>query len=354
MQTARGSGDAAQPGSSRRCCCAGGAGPLPRSPGVPCPPGPPCRSGKYDGPEAQRLAVLKAAATGGAAYVDVELKVAHVFFAGEHNPSHTSSKMHLPLCGRGAPACRRHADAAPHRSPPRSQGRRRAAHRQDHCFLARLRAHGERGGAAGAGGAHPRQRRRRGQVCHHGQRHQRCAAPRRALACAGQAGPRGRAFCRPHGRADSLPAHTEPPPAVPHPAQTRGACCRCCAPALCPASRWPWGSGARSRACWRPSTEASSRLGPSRPSARRVRWAGRARVRCTRGTQGVCAGAQAPGSPAHSPAAHSPAPPPAACRSPRPAHAAAAERHVRSAAAAARHGRVWHCGQPREPQVGGV
>lgn len=40
-----------------------------------------CR-GKYDGPEPQRLAVLKYAARLGASHVDVELKVATYFFAG--------------------------------------------------------------------------------------------------------------------------------------------------------------------------------------------------------------------------------------------------------------------------------
>ena len=40
-----------------------------------------CR-GKYDGPEPQRLAVLKYAALLGASHVDVELKVATYFFAG--------------------------------------------------------------------------------------------------------------------------------------------------------------------------------------------------------------------------------------------------------------------------------
>lgn len=39
-------------------------------------------SGKYDGPEAPRLAALRLAATLGVAYVDIELKVATVFFAG--------------------------------------------------------------------------------------------------------------------------------------------------------------------------------------------------------------------------------------------------------------------------------
>ncbi|EFN57759.1 hypothetical protein CHLNCDRAFT_143054 [Chlorella variabilis] len=38
--------------------------------------------GKYDGPEPQRLAALRLAALSGAAYVDVELKVAPAFFAG--------------------------------------------------------------------------------------------------------------------------------------------------------------------------------------------------------------------------------------------------------------------------------
>ncbi len=41
-----------------------------------------CR-GNYDGPEPQRLAVLKYAAHLGASHVDVELKVATYFFAGE-------------------------------------------------------------------------------------------------------------------------------------------------------------------------------------------------------------------------------------------------------------------------------
>ncbi len=45
-------------------------------------PGPLCR-GNYDGPEPQRLAVLKYAAHLGASHVDVELKVATYFFAGE-------------------------------------------------------------------------------------------------------------------------------------------------------------------------------------------------------------------------------------------------------------------------------
>lgn len=39
--------------------------------------------GKYDGPEAQRLAALRLAALSGAAYVDVELKIAPVFFAAK-------------------------------------------------------------------------------------------------------------------------------------------------------------------------------------------------------------------------------------------------------------------------------
>ena len=41
-----------------------------------------CR-GRYDGPEPQRLAVLKYAALLGASHVDVELKVASYFFAGK-------------------------------------------------------------------------------------------------------------------------------------------------------------------------------------------------------------------------------------------------------------------------------
>jgi 3-dehydroquinate dehydratase len=41
-----------------------------------------CR-GDYSGDEAQRLAILKYAAVLGAAFVDVELKAAPFFFAGE-------------------------------------------------------------------------------------------------------------------------------------------------------------------------------------------------------------------------------------------------------------------------------
>ena len=47
----------------------------PRPPPIAC-------SGKYDGPEAPRLAALRLAAAAGVAYVDIELKVAPVFFAG--------------------------------------------------------------------------------------------------------------------------------------------------------------------------------------------------------------------------------------------------------------------------------
>lgn len=43
-----------------------------------------CR-GKYDGPEPQRLAVLKYAAILGVSHVDVELKVASYFFAGSND-----------------------------------------------------------------------------------------------------------------------------------------------------------------------------------------------------------------------------------------------------------------------------
>ena len=43
-----------------------------------------CR-GNYDGPEPQRLAVLKYAAHLGASHVDVELKVATYFFAGDRS-----------------------------------------------------------------------------------------------------------------------------------------------------------------------------------------------------------------------------------------------------------------------------
>ncbi|KAL4425636.1 hypothetical protein ABPG75_009652 [Micractinium tetrahymenae] len=39
--------------------------------------------GKYGGPEAERLAALRLAALSGATYVDVELKIAHVFFAAK-------------------------------------------------------------------------------------------------------------------------------------------------------------------------------------------------------------------------------------------------------------------------------
>ena len=42
----------------------------------------PC-SGKYNGPEPQRLAVLKFAAFLGASHIDVELQAAQYFFAGE-------------------------------------------------------------------------------------------------------------------------------------------------------------------------------------------------------------------------------------------------------------------------------
>ncbi len=40
------------------------------------------RRGKYEGPEPERLAVLKLAALSGAPYVDVEFKAAPYFFAG--------------------------------------------------------------------------------------------------------------------------------------------------------------------------------------------------------------------------------------------------------------------------------
>ncbi len=53
-----------------------------------------CR-GNYDGPEPQRLAVLKYAAHLGASHVDVELKVATYFFAGDC--SNLSAKGHSAL-----------------------------------------------------------------------------------------------------------------------------------------------------------------------------------------------------------------------------------------------------------------
>lgn len=46
----------------------------------------PCR-GQYDADEAQRLAILKFAAILGADFVDVELKAAPFFFAGERAAS---------------------------------------------------------------------------------------------------------------------------------------------------------------------------------------------------------------------------------------------------------------------------
>jgi hypothetical protein len=67
-------------------------------------PGPLCR-GNYDGPEPQRLAVLKYAAHLGASHVDVELKVATYFFAGDcsnlpakgHSASNTSNMCSVAL-----------------------------------------------------------------------------------------------------------------------------------------------------------------------------------------------------------------------------------------------------------------
>lgn len=81
---------------------------------------PPC-SGKYDGPEAQRLAALRLAALSGAAYVDVELKIAPVFFAGEgHAPPQAPP---LPAAAPGALCSKRPAAPAPRcalLTPPRS------------------------------------------------------------------------------------------------------------------------------------------------------------------------------------------------------------------------------------------
>ncbi|KAI3438702.1 hypothetical protein D9Q98_001122 [Chlorella vulgaris] len=49
--------------------------------------------GKYDGPEAERLATLRLAALSGAAYVDVELKVAPLFFAVGGDPLPPTTKV---------------------------------------------------------------------------------------------------------------------------------------------------------------------------------------------------------------------------------------------------------------------
>ncbi len=47
------------------------------------------RRGKYEGPEAERLATLKWAAMLGAAYVDVELEAAKFFFGGAESAHHS-------------------------------------------------------------------------------------------------------------------------------------------------------------------------------------------------------------------------------------------------------------------------
>ena len=50
-----------------------------------------CHRGKYEGPEAERLATLKWAAMLGAAYVDIELEAAKFFFGGAHTLVHVLS-----------------------------------------------------------------------------------------------------------------------------------------------------------------------------------------------------------------------------------------------------------------------
>ena len=131
---------------------------------LPCAPRPlsMCVAGRgnYDGPEAERLAVLKVAALMGAPYVDVEFKAASFFFAGARSRVH----------GRG---CRRYCNTACGWAPshlastpaaaPRAPGRlpaglckplparpstrplpRRAsggaAHHQGHLVISRLQA----------------------------------------------------------------------------------------------------------------------------------------------------------------------------------------------------------------------
>ena len=133
-----------------------------------------CR-GKYDGPEAARLAALRLAATSGFAYVDVELKIAPVFFAGEPQ-SDGSSSTGRRACSKGTgraipfrplpcylipnqnaqhaslPIPLPHLHAVPvHLALPCSQGRGSHQH-QDHCILPRLPADRQRGRPAGACG----------------------------------------------------------------------------------------------------------------------------------------------------------------------------------------------------------
>lgn len=80
------------------------------------------RSGKYDGPEAERLAALRLAALSGAAYVDVELKVAPIFFAGEAAESSTQAGRQPCAAhrraSRGAAAAAEWARELPPRPPP--------------------------------------------------------------------------------------------------------------------------------------------------------------------------------------------------------------------------------------------
>lgn len=109
----------------------------------------------------------------------------------------------------------------------------------------------------------------------------RAPSPARQQEELGSTGREGCTGCAKRGPASLLLQHVGPclPPTAaalgrPHPPQTRTACCLCCAAARCPASRWPWASGARSRACWRPSMAASSPLGRCRRSERRVRAGG--------------------------------------------------------------------------------
>ena len=75
------------------------------------------RSGKFAGSEAERLTALKYAAMLGAAYVDVELKAAAFFFAGEPcspsrlNPGARALSQRAPVAdastGRAAALCPR-------------------------------------------------------------------------------------------------------------------------------------------------------------------------------------------------------------------------------------------------------
>ena len=154
----------------------------------------------------------------------------------------------------------------------------------------------------------PRRGRRHCQVCHHGQRHHRWvgrrgrhraggghAAVQHAVVhvqyCMQAATQPGRqagrqatyrlSLCLPPPDCFLAPA----PLPTPLPTQTPTACCRCCGAAPCRASRWPWASAARSAACWRPSTEASSPLAPSARTAPRVRVACRGRAPAAKGAR---------------------------------------------------------------------